>query len=169
MVLLRRSFYTQGGPASLQSLAAEWLCFFLLKAAVPEGQPPGGAALRQLLMRYLVSGEAAAIAMGPELRAQLPEEEARMLVNLGRDWIITYLPHCLSKIDRVRFGLLQQRDLDRADATMAEARKFMAVPFTGRICPGNDPDLGCGPDPSMPSSQARICPVEQLSSPTLRP
>ena len=40
-------------------------------------------------------------------------KHTRML-NLSRDWLRSYLPHCLQKIDRVSFGLLNAMDLKRA-------------------------------------------------------
>ena len=33
---------------------------------------------------------------------------AVQLLNLARDWIWTYLPHVLSKVHRVSFGLLRE-------------------------------------------------------------
>ena len=36
------------------------------------------------------------------------------MLNLSKDWLRSYLPHCLQKIDRVSFGLLSLADLKRA-------------------------------------------------------
>ena len=52
------------------------------------------------------------------------------LLNLARDWLATFLPHCLAKIDRVTYGLLRDAkdapdlevDSDEEDS-MVEARR----------------------------------------------
>ena len=40
--------------------------------------------------------------------------EHRKLLNLARDWLSSFVPHSLQKIDRVTFGLLSYEDLARA-------------------------------------------------------
>ena len=48
------------------------------------------------------------------------------------------LPFCLSKIDRVSFGLLTPSDLRRAlarDPRMPRSRRLLAVPFVGKDVP----------------------------------
>ena len=35
------------------------------------------------------------------------------LLNLARNWVTSLLPHTISKIDRVHFGLMQHRDIIR--------------------------------------------------------
>lgn len=36
------------------------------------------------------------------------------MLNLTHDWLRSFLPHVLTKIDRVSFGLLTPADLQRA-------------------------------------------------------
>lgn len=58
------------------------------------------------------------------------------MLNLARDWLRSYLPHCLQKIDRVTFGLLNANDLARAlalDPRMPRTRAKLAVPFVGKV------------------------------------
>ncbi len=38
-------------------------------------------------------------------------EDCMRLLNLTRDWLGTYLPHCFSKIDRVTYGLLREEEV----------------------------------------------------------
>lgn len=60
------------------------------------------------------------------------------VLHLARQWIITYLPHVLGKIDRVSFGLLQPEDLAKTaggGASIPIARKYLAVPFVGKDQP----------------------------------
>ena len=83
---------------------------------------------------------------------------AMQLLNLARTWLGTLLPHCLSKRNRVEYGLIQVQDrfnwageafsnmsadkrekFDRKDWTKldpsGESRRLMAVPFVGRDKP----------------------------------
>ena len=67
----------------------------------------------------------------------LDDTQMKML-NLTHDWLKTFLPHTLCKINRVHFGLLSPSDLERAmriDPNMPEARKLVAVPFVGKDVP----------------------------------
>lgn len=36
------------------------------------------------------------------------------MLNLTHDWLRSFLPHVLTKVDRVSFGLLTPEDLQRA-------------------------------------------------------
>lgn len=62
-----------------------------------------------------------------------------MYLNLSRDWITSLLPHCLSKINRVAYGLLNEVDQMRWGQEvfdkMPESRKILAVPFVGKDVP----------------------------------
>jgi hypothetical protein len=76
---------------------------------------------------------------------------AIQLLNLARDWIFTFLPHALSKVHRVSFGLLRDDDRQRwkqqiiaaagGDTTaaddfyIAKSRWSLAVPFIGKDVP----------------------------------
>ena len=60
------------------------------------------------------------------------------MLNLSRDWLNTFGPHVLSKINRVKFGLLGPADLKRAlkiDPRTPKSRRLLAVPFVGKDCP----------------------------------
>jgi hypothetical protein len=68
--------------------------------------------------------------------------EAMKLVNLSRDWLCSYMPHCMSKIDRVSYGLLQKDDIDRwndpynnNDNQQPLSRQLLSVPFVGKDVP----------------------------------
>ena len=81
-------------------------------------------------------------------------------LNLSRDWVLSYLPHCLSKIDRVHYGLLQQRDLERCSAVSSDViettnekdmsiqgssgarnRQLLSVPFVGKDVPSQSSEF----------------------------
>eukprot|EP00808_Paulinella_micropora_P020702 g53334.t1 len=66
------------------------------------------------------------------------QQKDRKLLNFARDWCLSFLPHVLSKIDRVSFGLLNAEDLARAlqiTPRMPKSREVMAVPFVGKDVP----------------------------------
>ena len=82
---------------------------------------------------------------------QLPERFRKML-NLTRDWLLSYLPHALRKINRVSFGLLSKADLARAlvtDPNMPMSRAKLAVPFVGKDMPSQSSEYA---HPDMYSS-----------------
>ena len=59
------------------------------------------------------------------------------MLNLCHDWLKSFLPHVLAKINRVSFGLLSAEDLEKAkdDPRMPKSRKLLAVPFVGKDVP----------------------------------
>ena len=60
------------------------------------------------------------------------------MVNLCHDWLRSLLPHVLSKVDRVGFGLLSPahvRAALAADPLMPKSRRLLAVPFVGKDVP----------------------------------
>ncbi|AAZ13558.1 hypothetical protein, conserved [Trypanosoma brucei brucei TREU927] len=61
------------------------------------------------------------------------------LLCLSHDWLHRIMPHVLSKIDRVGFGLLQERELallsSEARDRMPLSRRTMAVPFVAKDVP----------------------------------
>lgn len=58
------------------------------------------------------------------------------MLNLTHDWLRAYVPHCLAKIDRVTFGIMNKEDTLRAkeiDPYMPESRFKLAIPFIGKV------------------------------------
>ena len=49
---------------------------------------------------------------------------AGQMLNLTHDWLRSFLPHVLTKIDRVSFGLLTPQDLERALKVFCIVRLF---------------------------------------------
>jgi len=82
-------------------------------------------------------------------RVSLPQKK---LLNLCRDWLRTFLPHCLAKVNRVSFGLLSDADCKRAlkeDPRTPLSRLKLAVPFVGKDVPSSSsefahPDITIG-------------------------
>ena len=66
-----------------------------------------------------------------------PCGEHMKLLNLARDWLQQLLPHVLSKIHRVSFGVLREEE---AEATTS-SRRLMAVPFIGKDVPSRSSEF----------------------------
>ncbi len=72
-----------------------------------------------------------------KIQRNLGDEHIKML-NLGHDWLSSFLPFVLQKVNRVHFGLLQPSDvaqLESEGVKIPTTRKFMAVPFVGKDVP----------------------------------
>jgi hypothetical protein len=68
----------------------------------------------------------------------------RKLLNLAHDWLDSFMPHCLSKIDRVSFGIMNKGDFERAikvDPFMPRTRSKLAIPFVGKDCPSRSSEF----------------------------
>ena len=71
------------------------------------------------------------------------------LLNLCRDWINVFMPHCLAKIDRVSYGLLRDADQRKAKIRAAgegakhepRTRLELAVPFVGKDVPSKSAEF----------------------------
>ena len=83
------------------------------------------------LRGYLVDDRLSASTVAAVKHA-VPHKSLQLL-NLARDALRSYFPHCLAKIDCVTYGLLPPR-LDDPE-TENSTRRFMAIPFTGKDTP----------------------------------
>lgn len=66
------------------------------------------------------------------------------LLNLCADWLSTFLPHSLSKIDRVTFGIMTADDKKRAlesDPFMPRTRWKLAIPFVSKDVPSRSSEF----------------------------
>jgi thiol-disulfide isomerase/thioredoxin len=63
------------------------------------------------------------------------------ILNLARNWMTSILPHVLSKINRVGFGLLQAADLVVDADKMPLSRKLSAVPFIAKDVPSRSSEF----------------------------
>jgi hypothetical protein len=126
LVLLDRNFYM----THLRAPLADWMMLWLSLT------PVSGMADKQIVS-YLLQPKRAMTSANTSNLELLDEEFIKML-NLAHDWLNSFLPFVLSKIDRVSFGLLTPADLARAMAVeprMTKSRKLMAVPFVGKDVP----------------------------------
>lgn len=68
----------------------------------------------------------------------------KKLLNLCHQWLATFLPHCLAKINRVSFGLLTVEDCKaalEADPFVPRSRLKLAVPFIGKDVPSKSSEF----------------------------
>lgn len=85
------------------------------------------------------------------MRLNVPHNHMRFL-NLASEWIRTYLPHVLQKVNRVSYGLLSMSEYKRllsADPLMPRSRVKLAIPFAGKDVPSSaseyaHPDITVG-------------------------
>lgn len=129
LVLLDPTFYSN----HLKLLCAKWILIWLYKHFV------GNVGVdTNNLLKYLMGENV------EELRPVIEKglfPESIKLLNLATNWINSLLPHVLSKINRVSFGLLTMADLEMADPRTPKSRLLMAVPFVGKDVPSQSSEF----------------------------
>ena len=73
-------------------------------------------------------------ALAQKIRKECSPKSVKML-TLVNQWLTSYLPHCLQKIDRVSFGIMTEADKKLArslDPRMPKTREKLAIPFVGK-------------------------------------
>ena len=68
----------------------------------------------------------------------------KKLLNLCHNWLSTFLPHCLAKVNRISFGLLSAEDCKaalEADPHVPRSRLKLAVPFVGKDVPSKSSEF----------------------------
>ena len=79
------------------------------------------------------------------------------MIHLAKDWLLSFLPHALSKINRVHYGLVHDDDIERWKAMDGAAkgiertedvelqigisRELLAVPFVGKDVPSRNSEF----------------------------
>ena len=86
---------------------------------------------------------------GDALVARIPAGDALKVLNISRTWLTSILPHVLSKIHRVSFGLLHPEDEERWKVEegvtgvlrMPPSRRLLAIPFVGKDVPSRSSEF----------------------------
>jgi hypothetical protein len=60
---------------------------------------------------------------------------AVQVLNMAYDWVSSFIPHILAKVDRVSFGLLQPQDEKSLSNEQPLSRKLLGIPFVGKDVP----------------------------------
>ena len=127
VVLLDQSWYN----AELMPLLAEWAELWLRAHGAARGVADHH--MRAYLTRTKGAAEAARII------EQEAEDDSLKMINLARDWLCSLLPHVLSKINRVSYGLLSAKDVQLLESAngsrVPTSRRLLAVPFVGKDIP----------------------------------
>lgn len=140
IVLLDRDFYSN----QLKPLLVRWQLLYLRSKRLPNIED-------RHLLSYIANGPLKDREAASAVSVALDDEYMKML-NLSHDLINNFIPHCLSKINRVSFGLLSKSDIkiaEESDPNMSMARRLAAVPFVGKDVPSrasqfSHPDIVIG-------------------------
>jgi hypothetical protein len=82
--------------------------------------------------------------LGAKVMALVPSPTHKKLLNLCYNWLSTFLPHCLAKVNRVSFGLLSAEDCKAAlaqDQHVPRSRLKLGVPFMGKDVPSKSSEF----------------------------
>lgn len=154
IILLNPDWYHE----QMKPIVADWVLLWL------QQQNVGKSGLSDsMIKRYILNGTAVADAATAEEREHIEKlhaavgaegvsESQRKILNLSHDWLQHYFPHCLQKIDRVTFGVLNKSDYERiakVDPNMPDTRRYLAIPFEGKDVPSKSsefahPDITIG-------------------------
>lgn len=133
LVLLSKPFY----KAEIMPVLATWMVRHLArrhKLETRDGSEMGEAASVDDVTTYLLRGSSAPSDVAERITKAFTPVTMQLL-NLGHGWLGTYLPHCLSKISRVAFGLLSDAEVRSAPPEASKSRALTAVPFVGKDVP----------------------------------
>jgi Ca2+-binding EF-hand superfamily protein len=141
LIILDPAFYSK----FIMPTLARYLLVWLRLQHLQQGALPKSDALLQ----YLELGSAAPCAVA---LADQCGDELLKLISLSHQWLTTLLPHVLTRINRVHYGLLWPDDVQRSLAlnpTMPRSRQLVAVPFVGKDVPSaasefSNPDIVVG-------------------------
>ena len=127
MVLLDPAWYNRTLKRTIAKLALLWLLQHLISANTKVSC--------EVMLEYLCAVTDAEIdACRDAIENGLPPE-GKKLLNLAQSWVRGLLPHIISKIDRVGYGILREADMAMVDPKSPPSRQLMAVPFVGKDVP----------------------------------
>jgi hypothetical protein len=89
------------------------------------------------IIEFLNRGNASNVSITSKLRTHLGDDHVKML-NLGHDWLQSYLPCVIQKLVRVSFCLLKPEDIKQLEddgVKIPTSRKLTAVPFVAKDVP----------------------------------
>ena len=83
-------------------------------------------------------------ALAAKVMAHVTSPTQKKLLNLSYDWLRTFLPHVLAKVNRVSFGLLSSADCAAAiesTPNVPRSRLKLCVPFVGKDVPSRSSEF----------------------------
>jgi hypothetical protein len=157
--ILNPTFYDTELRREMSKFALEWVIHTLSDfvkcqvegVAIVEQDTFG--ALRPIMQKFILGFDNPSESEKYALRSLGPTSV--MLLSLTKQWITVYLSHCLSLFNRVHYGLLQPRDIERLERQGVDPKRIPgsrfrnAVPFVGKDSPSRasefaQPDISAG-------------------------
>ncbi|RLN51178.1 hypothetical protein BBJ28_00003521 [Nothophytophthora sp. Chile5] len=139
LVLLDMEFYEARMLPLLSEIAIEWLLKLFRMGKMEVGVER---------IKFYLECPRIELHSNASLRADIENglsESSIKLLNLARDWLRTILPHVLSKINRVSYGLLRGEHQTAAasgnSGGNAHSRLLLAVPFIGKDVPSRSSEF----------------------------
>eukprot|EP00759_Apiculatamorpha_spiralis_P019752 PhF_6_TR25516/c0_g1_i1/m.35642 len=132
LILLDTGFYHR----ELKPLLAEWVYGWM------EQHNFIGLEREEVLL-YIREGAHKSPAVKEKVERTL-SGRCKQMLNLSHDWLRSYLPHVLSKINRVSFGIMTASDKKKAleeCPTMPISRFMLAIPFIGKDVPSDSSEF----------------------------
>jgi hypothetical protein len=137
--LLETGFYSRQN--GMQDGFAKWAVVWLVRNLHVRDDESAVA------LQYVGSSEST---LGVELSSALSKfsGEAMKALNLARDWVTIFIPHTLSKVHRVSYGLLTEQTLRNWKIAEGEhhrpppkSRRLLAVPFVALEAPSRNSEF----------------------------
>ena len=122
LILISTAFYR----SHLKPLLCRWMLLLLRKLRLHDLKD-------EQALAYLMYGGRAHASTTLEIESTLKDRHVKLL-NLSHAWLDQLLPHVLSKIDRVNYGLLTTAQ-QRAATDAPTSRRLLAIPFLGKDVP----------------------------------
>eukprot|EP01047_Picozoa_sp_COSAG01_P053819 COSAG01_NODE_5810_length_4020_cov_2.216526_2_plen_1030_part_00 len=127
LLVLNRKFYDK----RIMPLLAQWMLLWLRHKRVKDVSD-------ETAVLYLTKGPNAGSEVVSEVLDNLSDEHVKML-NLTHDWLTSFAPFVMAKVNRVGYGLLTVEQVDAAmsdpNCKMPRSRTLVAVPFMGKDVP----------------------------------
>ena len=126
LALVSKNFY----DVHMKPILTQWLLLWLRARKLPNLTDAE-------VVEFLMKGVNSSHGIIDKVRSVLGDDHVKML-NLGHDWLQSYLPFVLQKVSRVHFGLLQPADIQQLEddgVKIPTSRKLTAVPFVAKDVP----------------------------------
>jgi hypothetical protein len=146
LTLLSQKFYDDHLKDHLARWAAVWLCkqepvstaLMDLPNALKGIDQELQKSEREVVIGYVQAKPADIGTVQKSIESKHPK--AIKMLNLAKDWVTTMLFHVFSKINRVSYGLLQDKDMQQ-DESIPKSRQYLAVPFVALEVPSRSSEF----------------------------
>lgn len=126
LALVSKNFY----DIKMKTILSKWCILWLRARRLPELNDDE-------ILEFLLHGNNSNVNLQLKMKQLLSDDHIKML-NLGYDWLNSYMPFILQKVNRVHFGLLKPEDIQQLEddgVRIPTSRKLVAVPFVAKDVP----------------------------------